>query len=227
MQVSMRRVVIDEAALRDLGLLALRLPVGALLAGHGAQKLFGAFGGYGLEGTAGWLESLGLRPGKGWALAAGLGEFGGGALTALGLATPVGLLGVAGSMGMAIAKGHWGKPIWVTEGGAELPVTNLAAVAALALAGPGRYSLDAALGLRLPRWAALGGLALTLAAVAAGAASRPAPPQPVADIARDELQAEGAPAPAPAEARDEVRAIGVLEATAGQASPLTPEGAAS
>ncbi len=51
----------------DLGLLVLRLVTGGLLAGHGSQKAFGAFGGYGPEGTAGWLEALGLKPGKTWA----------------------------------------------------------------------------------------------------------------------------------------------------------------
>lgn len=177
--------------MNDLGLLVLRASVGSLLAGHGAQKLFGAFEGYGLEGTAGWLESIGLRPGRQWALAAGLGEFGGGVLTTLGLATPVGLLGVTGAMGMAITKAHWGKPIWVAAGGAELPLTNLAAVAALALAGPGKYSLDAALGLRVPRWVSFGGLLATAALVAAGAASQPAAPEPVSAEARDQLQAEG------------------------------------
>ncbi len=183
-----QQVVADDG-MRDLGLLVLRAAVGSLLAGHGAQKLFGAFGGYGVEGTAGWLESLGLKPGKQWAIAAGAGEFGGGVLTALGLATPVGLLGATGAMGMAIAKTHWGKPLWVTAGGAELPLTNLAAVAALALAGPGRYSLDR---LRVPRWVSLVGLAATVAAVAAGALSQAPPPAPVQDAAHDALQSEGA-----------------------------------
>src|SRR5688572_23388419 len=81
----------------DLGLLALRLTAGGLLAGHGAQKLFGAFGGHGLEGTAGWLESIGLRPGKPWATLAGLSEFGGGALTALGLGGPLGPVALQGA----------------------------------------------------------------------------------------------------------------------------------
>ena len=192
---------------QDLGLLALRVSTGALLAGHGAQKLFGAFGGYGLEGTGGWLESLGLKPGKQWALAAGLGEFGGGVLTALGLATPLGLLGVTGSMGMAIAKAHWGKPIRASAGGAELPVMNLTAAATLAMAGPGRYSLDRALGLRVPRWMTLGGLALTVAAVAIGAASQPEAPAPVAEEARDELQAEGSAVLVAEQIGDELDAV--------------------
>src|SRR3954452_19275413 len=163
-----------EGAVRDIGLLALRVTTGALLAGHGAQNLFGAFNGPGIEGMGGHLESLGLKPGKRWATLAGLGELGGGLLTALGLATPLGLLGVAGSMAMAIEKVHpLNKPIWVTEGGAELPLTNLAVVAALELAGPGKYSLDSALGLRIPRWLTLGGLALTAAVVTYGALSQP------------------------------------------------------
>ena len=136
---------------KDVGLLVLRLTTGGLLAGHGAQKLFGAFGGHGLEGTAGFMESLGLRPGKRWAALAGLSEFGGGVLTALGLLNPLGPIGIVSAMTMATRTAHRGKPIWSTQGGAELPVMNISAALALALAGPGRYSLDAALGLRLPR----------------------------------------------------------------------------
>ena len=67
-----------EESMSDLGVLILRLVVGGLLAGHGAQKLFGSFGGPGLSGVAGWLESLGLRPGHVWAWLAGVGEFGAG-----------------------------------------------------------------------------------------------------------------------------------------------------
>ncbi len=134
----------------DLGLLALRATAGGLLAGHGAQKLFGVFGGHGLEGTAGWLESLGLRPGKPWAALAGLSEFGGGALTALGLGGPLGPIALQGAMATAARKAHWNKPIWVTEGGAELPLLYSATGIALALTGPGRYSLDRALGVRVP-----------------------------------------------------------------------------
>ncbi|MEW6637937.1 MAG: DoxX family protein, partial [Actinomycetota bacterium] len=71
--------------MRNLAAVVLRLVVGGFLAGHGAQKLFGSFGGPGIEGTSGFMESLGLRPGKPWAVLAGLSEFGGGTLTALGL----------------------------------------------------------------------------------------------------------------------------------------------
>src|SRR5829696_3487972 len=73
----------------DLGLLALRLTTGGLMAGHGAQKLFGSFGGHGLKGTTGFMESLGLKPSKQWATLAGASEFGSGLLTALGFGGPI------------------------------------------------------------------------------------------------------------------------------------------
>lgn len=151
----------------DLGLLALRATVGGLMAGHGAQKLFGAFGGHGLEGTSGWLESMGLKPGKAWAFAAGASEFGSGVLTALGALGPVGPISVYGPMIMAWSKAHAGKPIWVTSGGAELPLMYISASTALALTGPGRFSVDKLLKLKVP--APLVGL--TVAGVAAGVAA--------------------------------------------------------
>lgn len=151
---------------RELGILIIRLTVGGLLAGHGAQKLFGWFNGPGIEGTSGWLESMGLRPGRQWAMLAGASEFGGGLLTALGFLHPIGPIAMLGSMGTAIAKAHWGKPIWVTEGGAELPVTNIAAGVGLALTIPGRFSLDRLFGIKVPKAVsiafALGVLAATV-----------------------------------------------------------------
>lgn len=136
----------------NLGLLVLRLVVGGLLAGHGAQKLFGAFEGPGFTGTAGFMEKLGLKPGHVWAGMATSGEFGGGLLTMLGLASPFGPIMAISAMAMAGVKAHWGKPIWAASGGAELPVVNIAAATALALTGPGAYSLDRLFGIRLPGW---------------------------------------------------------------------------
>src|SRR5258705_11062259 len=72
----------------DFGLLILRVAVGALLVGHGAQKLFGWFGGYGLAGTGGFFHSLGFRPGKPMAAVAGLSEAGGGPSAAPGPPPP-------------------------------------------------------------------------------------------------------------------------------------------
>jgi putative oxidoreductase len=149
----------------NLAALILRAVLGGLMAGHGAQKLFGAFEGPGIEGTAGFMEMLGLKPGKQWAQLAGASEFGGGVLTLLGFLNPLGPLGVIGAMAMASRTAHGGKPIWVTEGGAELPVTNIAAATALMLAGPGKYSLDRAFGIRLPAWIGVVGLVFVVLAV--------------------------------------------------------------
>ena len=150
----------------SVALLIIRLTVGGLLAGHGAQKLFGAFGGSGIQGTGGWLESLGLRPGQRWAGLAGLSEFGGGVLTALGFLNPIGPILALGAMLMATVKVHAGRPIWVTQGGAELPITNMAVQGALIVAGPGRLSLDQLLGVRMPRRVAVAGLAAVAGVVA-------------------------------------------------------------
>jgi putative oxidoreductase len=171
-----------------LAALVLRVALGGLLAGHGAQKAFGWFNGPGIEGTSGFMEMLGLRPGRPWAIMASLSEFGGGVLTALGLLHPLGPLGVIGSMSIATTKTHWGKPIWVTEGGAELPVTNIAAATALILNGPGRYSLDRILGIRLSGWVApLGLIGILLTVLYAGIG---APSAPEEDEAREELAGE-------------------------------------
>src|SRR5919204_437593 len=122
--------------MKDVGILAIRAVGGALLAGHGAQKLFGVFGGPGLRGTAGLMEMLGLRPGPLWGTAAALSEFGGGTLLALGLLSPLGSIGAISAMTMATVKAHWGKPIWVTKGGAELAVTYGTIALAVGLTGP-------------------------------------------------------------------------------------------
>ncbi len=190
--------------LEDLAFLTLRATAGTLLAGHGAQKLFGWFEGPGLHGTRGWLESMGIRPGHPWAIAAGLSEFGGGVLTLLGLGGPLGQLGIMGAMGMATVKVHAGKPIWVTTGGAELPVTNMAIAAALMLAGPGKFSIDEALGIRLPRWLAIPGLAVVAAAVYAGAFGQAGEEEAPKEEAGGELQAgneSGRPLETPATER--------------------------
>jgi putative oxidoreductase len=160
--------------MRDLGLLVLRLTLGGFLAGHGAQKLFGAFEGHGVEGTGHYFESLGLQPGETWATTAGLGEMGGGLLTGLGFLHPLGPIVAFGPMIVAWGRAHWGKPIWVTSGGAELPATNLAIALTLLLVGPGRLSVDRLLGIRLP--AALA--TLCAAGVAAGSLIALSQPQP-------------------------------------------------
>jgi putative oxidoreductase len=152
--------------MKSIALLLLRVTTGGLLAGHGAQKLFGSFGGGGIRATSGFMESLGLRPGKPWANLAGLSELGGGVLTVLGFLSPVGPLASMGAMVMAWVTAHRGKPIWSAAGGAELPLTNLSVLSALALAGPGRLSIDGLLGTRHSRFLLVPGLA-AIAATAA------------------------------------------------------------
>jgi putative oxidoreductase len=131
-----------KSRLGDLGLLGLRLGVGGLVAGHGAQKLFGSFAGPGIKGMGGALESMGLKPGEPWAAMAGLSEFGGGILTALGLGGPIGPIAMEGAMLSAIRRVHWKLPLWTGSGGAELPLTYSLAGLALAANGPGRFSMD-------------------------------------------------------------------------------------
>jgi len=150
---------------RDLGLFALRLGVGGALAAHGAQKLFGWFGGAGLEQTGATFARLGFRPGTLNAVAAGLGEAGGGALLAVGLATPGAGAAVAGTMIVASSM-HVDKGFFNGKGGFEYPAVLGWTAAALALTGPGRLSLDNAFGQRLNRsW--MRNLALAAAAPAA------------------------------------------------------------
>ena len=148
----------------DLGLLTLRLTAGGLLAGHGSQKLFRAFGGPGIDGVGAYLESIGFSPGKAWATLAGISEFTGGALIALGLGGPVGPITMQGAMAIATRTSHWKLPIWNSEGGAESPILYSSTGIALALTGPGRYSLDQAFGIKVPRSVA----ALSVAGVAGG-----------------------------------------------------------
>jgi putative oxidoreductase len=152
----------------NVGLLFLRIVLGALLIGHGTQKLFGWFGGGGVRGTGQHFGSLRFRHAEIHAVIAGLGEAGGGLLLALGLLTPLGAVGVIGVMLTAIVTVHLSKGIWNTNGGYELPLLNAAVALTLVSTGPGRYSLDHLIGWDLsgPAWA-LGalGVAFVLTAI--------------------------------------------------------------
>ena len=102
---------------------------------------------------AGWIQAvtkLRIRPAAPWAWIAALSEFGGGLLLAVGLVSPLGSLAIAGAMLVAIATVHWPNGFWNGKRGYEFNLALLASVTALALTGPGTYSLDQALGVRLP-----------------------------------------------------------------------------
>ena len=131
----------------DAGLLVARLVLGALIAAHGAQKLFGWFGGYGLTGTGTFFEALGFRPGRVFALAAALSEVGGGALVALGFLGPIGPALMLSVMIVAAVTVHWHNGLFAMNNGIELPLLYATGAATLCLTGPGRYSVDAQLGL--------------------------------------------------------------------------------
>jgi putative oxidoreductase len=136
-----------EVPALSLGLLAVRLVFGLLMAAHGAQKLFGWFGGYGLAGTGGFMESLGFRPGRVFAAAAGFSEFAGGLLLALGLLGPVGPALMVAVMAVAIGSVHWKNGVFAASNGVELPLLFLIAGVTVGLTGPGGYSLDEWLGM--------------------------------------------------------------------------------
>jgi putative oxidoreductase len=160
-----------------LGLLILRLVIGLTIAAHGAQKLFGWWGGPGMTGWTQTVGKLRIRPAQPWAWVAALSEFGGGLLLALGFLSPLGSLAIAGAMLVAIATVHLQRGFWAAKGGYEFNLALIAAVTALALTGPGAYSLDAELRIHLPEPISLivGTIAL-IAGVAATLLSRS--PQP-------------------------------------------------
>jgi putative oxidoreductase len=129
----------------DLAFVILRITLGLLLMGHGTQKLFGWFGGYGPEGTAGYFASLRVREPGFTAYLVGAAELGGGTLLALGFLTPLAGAAILSVMLGAMFLAHWPK-IWVTEGGFEYPLVNIAVVTFFGLAGPGGWSFDAVIG---------------------------------------------------------------------------------
>jgi putative oxidoreductase len=127
------------------GILVLRVVVGLVFFGHGAQKMFGWWGGPGRQGTAGFFGSLGFRPARAMALVAAASELSG-ALFALGLLTPFAALAMAGVMVVAVGSVHWKNGFWAGNGGYEFNLVLWAVAAAVAATGAGRFSLDRALG---------------------------------------------------------------------------------
>ena len=174
-----RRVARSVTARLDAALLAGRVVLGSYLAAHGAQKLFGSFGGGGIEGTGAGFHRIGLRPGKAMATMAGISEFGGGLLTLTGLAHPVGPVAIVGTMAVASTT-HRANGPFTAKRGYELPLTNLAGALVLAAVGPGRYSVDGVLSREVPKWLArasiLGAAVASFAAIRMLLATEPEQP---------------------------------------------------
>jgi len=164
-------------------LLVVRLIVGLGFAVHGAQKLFGWFGGYGLTGTGGFFASMGFSPGAPFALLAGLGECGGGLLVALGLGGPIGPALMISVMVVAAITVHLKNGFLAGNNGFELPLLYICVAVLFAMIGYGTYSLDKQLGLtwlttvRDARIAVAAGVVVGLLAVTA---RRTPPPKPAA-----------------------------------------------
>lgn len=139
-----------------------RAVVGGYLAVHGAQKLFGAFGGHGLDGTGAFFEGIGLTPGRELAGLAGAAELGGGVLTATGFADPLGPITIAGTMAVAATTHRRAGPL-AADGGFELPLTNLAFAVLAATTSASAHRIGPSLPTRLT--------ALSVIGIAVGAAA--------------------------------------------------------
>ncbi|GAM60092.1 membrane protein [Vibrio ishigakensis] len=139
MNVSIKNILSSNAGFSAL---ALRVPVGIIFMAHGAQKLFGWFGGYGLEGTGQWMESIGLAPGYWMAMLAGSGEFFGGLAIAIGLLTRPSAFALAITMLVAIFAVHFENGLFMANNGYEFGLALLAASVSLVFSGAGSASVD-------------------------------------------------------------------------------------
>lgn len=126
----------------SLGLLIIRLVAGLTMIGHGAQKLFGWFGGPGLQDMGKGFESMGMKNGVAMALLAGLAELGGGVLFILGFLTPLASLFIVIPMVVAIFQVHIKNGFFSSNGGIEFPLAILAMAVGIGLAGPGKWAID-------------------------------------------------------------------------------------
>ena len=124
-----------------IGATFIRMPIGLILTAHGAQKLFGWFGGYGLEGTGQWMASIGFEPGFIMALLAGSAEFFGGIALLLGLLTRPTAVLTAFTMLVAFTV-HLGNGLFLSNNGYEFALSLLAATTALIYLGGGKFAID-------------------------------------------------------------------------------------
>jgi putative oxidoreductase len=131
----------------SLGLLLTRVVIGPLMTAHGAQKLFGWFGGPGLHTTGTFMSQLGFRPGRTLAAVASITEIASGILVAIGFLGPVGPALMLSVMIVAAVTVHWKNGLFAAQNGIELPLLYVAAAVGFAMTGFGQYSVDAWLGI--------------------------------------------------------------------------------
>ena len=164
----------------NIGLLLGRLVIGLVMAAHGAQKLFGWFGGYGLNKTGEFFVHLGFQRGRAFAAAASLTEITSGLLLALGFLGPIGPALIVSVMIVAMVTVHWEHGLFASDNGIEVPLLYLTGAVAFALIGYGRYSVDALLGISAFWTPTVVWIALAAGAIGAfgnlGLRRRPSPP---------------------------------------------------
>jgi putative oxidoreductase len=159
----------------DLALAVLRTVVGGILAAHGAQKVFGWWGGPGWAGWQGAMQRMGLRPAAGWAAISAGTELLGGLALVVGLLTPLAAAALTAQMAVIIVRAHWPRGFWNRDGGIEFPLSLAAGVVATMLLGPGDWALDAALPVQVVYEPALrwGSVAVALVGAAVALVMRP------------------------------------------------------
>lgn len=150
----------------ELGLLMLRLVLGALLFGHSTQKVFGWFRGQGARNTAASFESWGLRPGLPFVILSSASEMVGAVLIVFGALVPLGTTIIVGTMTVAIAY-NFPRGLWAHLGGFEVALVYALLAVVLALTGPGQWSIDHLLGLTWLSGAAWAGGAVVLGVLGA------------------------------------------------------------
>jgi putative oxidoreductase len=171
-----------------IGLLILRVVVGALFVGHGVQKLFGWFGGPGLEGTTRFMRSLGYRNARIAALTAGVTETASGLFLGIGFLTPLAVAGIVGVMINAAATVHRHNGLWNAQGGLELPLVYAVIATSLGFTGAGAFSLDRVIGLHLAGAAyGVGAVALGLVAAMVALAMRTSAGQPEVEASLERI----------------------------------------
>jgi putative oxidoreductase len=147
------KAIINTITSTNSGLdtLALRIAAGAIFAAHGAQKLFGWFGGYGLEATASWMVSIGIEPGILMAILAGSAEFFGGLLLIAGLLTRPAALALTFTMVVAIVTAHLDNGFFMANNGYEFALALLAISVGLVFRGGGSLSVDRLINIQLKK----------------------------------------------------------------------------